>query len=54
MQTRLAALCFVLLSPGFALAEGCHDRPDQTTAMSCVQGTVWSPEKGLCVPQPSS
>jgi hypothetical protein len=41
--------------PGLAIAQGCHgDRVKEVTAMSCVEGTVWSAELGNCVAQPSS
>lgn len=50
-RTLLAALALTV-APTLALAMGCsgHD----TTAQSCVAGTVWDGEKGACVPQTTS
>lgn len=53
VRQSVAALALLLL-PGAALAEGCHDRSHDTTAMSCAEGHVWDETKGLCVLQPSS
>lgn len=58
MTARLFALTLGLaasLAPGLALAGGgCHSDVKETTAASCMQGTVWDGDKGQCVPQPSS
>jgi hypothetical protein len=54
MRLFFATLAVTAL-PGLAIAQGCHgDRVKEVTAMSCVEGTVWSAELGNCVAQPSS
>lgn len=46
----LALLSIVLtLSPGLALAGGCHTDAKEETAASCAAGTVWDAVKGGCV-----
>lgn len=53
MKTRMIALVLTLTAPSLAWAGGCkNDAHD--TAMSCMEGTVWNAEKGVCVPQPST
>lgn len=55
MKTRIAALALALLAPSFVWAgPGCGGDLHDTTAMSCVEGSVWNAEKGQCVPQPST
>jgi hypothetical protein len=53
MKTRLAVLALALLAPSLVWAGGCRNDTHETT-MSCLEGTVWNAEKGVCVPQPST
>lgn len=58
MTARLLVLTLGLaasLAPGLAHAGGgCNSRMHDTTASSCMEGSVWDGAKGQCVPQPSS
>lgn len=55
MKTRIAALTIALFAPSLVWAGGgCKNDLRDTTAMSCAEGTVYSAEKGACVPQPTT
>ena len=51
IRLSFAALALALI-PTFGLADCPGHGP--TTASSCMEGHVWDPAKGTCIPQPSS
>ncbi|MEY1555135.1 hypothetical protein AB3Y40_05820 [Yoonia sp. R2331] len=51
IKTTFAALILTVM-PGLAFAQGCHGGTmhENTTAMSCAEGSMIDPETGTCVP----
>ncbi len=51
IKTTFAAL-FLMALPGLAFAQGCQGgaKHENTTAMSCAEGSMIDPETGTCVP----
>jgi arginine repressor len=54
MTIRTAIVAAVLALSPLAAAAQCSDSYIDTTAMSCVQGTVWDADTRTCVPQTNS
>ena len=54
MTLRTAFVAAVLALSPLAASAQCSDMKLDTTAMSCVQGTVWDATTRTCVPQTNS
>jgi hypothetical protein len=54
MTIRTAIVAAVLALSPLAASAQCADVKLDTTAMSCVQGTVWDATTRTCVPQTNS